>query len=81
MNLLVPLGTSINDLLEAVGHRENPFKVLSGGPMMGTALYDLSAAVIKGTNAVTVLARKINMWWSNPAAFAADGVSMLALCI
>ena len=58
MNLLVPLGTAVNDLLEAVGHRENPFKVLSGGPMMGTSLYDLSAAVIKGTNAVTVLGAK-----------------------
>ena len=58
MNLLVPLGTSVNELLEAVGHRENPFKVLSGGPMMGTALYDLSAPVIKGSNAVTVLGAK-----------------------
>ena len=58
MNLLVPLGTSVNELLEAVGHRENPFKVLSGGPMMGTALYDLSAPVIKGSTAVTVLGAK-----------------------
>ena len=58
MNLLVPLGTSVNELLEAVGHRENPYKVLSGGPMMGTALYDLSAPVIKGSNAVTVLGSK-----------------------
>ena len=58
MNLLVPLGTSVNELLEAVGHRENPFKVLSGGPMMGTALYDLSTPVIKGSNAVTVLGAK-----------------------
>ena len=58
MNLLVPLGTSVNELLEAVGYRENPYKVLSGGPMMGTSLYDLSAPVIKGSNAVTVLGIK-----------------------
>ncbi|MGM9588734.1 MAG: electron transport complex subunit RsxC [Faecousia sp.] len=57
-NLIVPIGTSVNDLLEAVGHSENPYKVLSGGPMMGTALYDLSAPTIKGVNAVTILGRK-----------------------
>lgn len=57
-NLLVPVGTSFNDLLEAVGHSENPYKVLSGGPMMGAALYDLSAPTIKGVNAVTILGKK-----------------------
>ena len=57
-NLLVPIGTSFNDLLEAVGHKENPYKVLSGGPMMGAAQYDLAVPVIKGTNAVTVLGQQ-----------------------
>ena len=58
MNLMVPIGTSFNDLLEAVGHSENPYKVLSGGPMMGVAQFDLSVPVTKGTNAVTILGRK-----------------------
>ena len=57
-NLLVPIGTSFNDLMEAVGISENPFKVLSGGPMMGVALYDLAATTTKGVNAVTILGRK-----------------------
>ena len=57
-NLLVPIGTSFNDLLEAVGHSENPYKVLSGGPMMGFTQYDLSVPTIKGTNAVTILGRR-----------------------
>ena len=57
-NLMVPIGTSFNDLMEAVGHSENPYKVLSGGPMMGTTLYDLAAPTIKGVNAVTILGRK-----------------------
>ena len=57
-NLLVPIGTSFNELLEAVGHKENPYKVLSGGPMMGAAQYDLAVPVIKGTNAVTILGQK-----------------------
>ena len=57
-NLLVPIGTSFENLLDAVGHKENPYKVLSGGPMMGVAQYDLSVPVMKGTNAVTVLGAK-----------------------
>ncbi len=57
-NLMVPIGTSFNDLLEACGHSEYPYKVLSGGPMMGAAQYDLSVPTIKGVNAVTVLGRK-----------------------
>ena len=54
-NLMVPIGTNFNDLMEAVGTRENPYKVLSGGPMMGASQYDLAVPVIKGTNAVTIL--------------------------
>ena len=57
-NLMVPIGVSFNELIEAVGIRENPYKVLSGGPMMGAAQYDLAVPVIKGTNAVTVLGIK-----------------------
>ena len=56
-NLLVPIGTSFNDLIEACGHSENPYKVLSGGPMMGAAQYDLSVPTIKGVNAITVLGK------------------------
>ena len=57
-NLLVPIGTAFNDLLEACGHSENPYKVLSGGPMMGMAQYDLNVPTIKGVNAVTVLGKR-----------------------
>jgi electron transport complex protein RnfC len=56
-NLMVPIGTSFNDLLEAVGHSENPYKVISGGPMMGVTQYDLSVPTIKGVNAITILGR------------------------
>ena len=57
-NLLVPIGTSFNELMEAVGTSENPYKVLSGGPMMGASQYDLAVPVIKGSNAVTILGRR-----------------------
>ena len=57
-NLQVPIGTSFNDLVEACGLSENPYKVLSGGPMMGVAQFDLSVATVKACNAITVLGKK-----------------------
>ena len=57
-NLLVPIGTSFNDLLEACGHSENPYKVLNGGPMMGVAQFDLSVTTIKACNAITILGKQ-----------------------
>ena len=65
-NLMVPIGTSFNDLLDAVGYSQNPYKVLSGGPMMGFAQFDLSVPVIKGTNAVTVLGKENRFTVSDP---------------
>ena len=57
-NLMVPIGTSYNDLIEACGYSENPYKVLNGGPMMGATQYDLSVPTIKACNAITVLGKK-----------------------
>ena len=56
-NLIVPIGTAMGDLVEAVGLKEDPYKILSGGPMMGAAQYDLTAPIIKGSNALTILGR------------------------
>ena len=55
MNLMVPIGTSFEALMDAVGFSRNPYKVLSGGPMMGASQYDLAVTTIKGVNAVTFL--------------------------
>ena len=54
-NLWVPIGTSFSELIDACGYAENPYKVLSGGPMMGAAQYDLSVPTMKAVNAITVL--------------------------
>ena len=54
-NLIVPIGTTFEALMDAVGLSRNPYKVLSGGPMMGASQYDLSVTTIKGVNAVTFL--------------------------
>ena len=65
-NLLVPIGTAFNDLIEACGRNENPYKVLSGGPMMGVAQYDLNVPTIKGVNAVTVLGKNNHHFVEDP---------------
>ena len=57
-NLMVCIGTPFLALMDSVGNSENPYKVLSGGPMMGVTQYDLMVPVIKGVNAVTILGRK-----------------------
>lgn len=57
-NLMVPIGTSFDTLSQAAGRSSNPYKILSGGPMMGAAQFDVSVPVIKGTNAITVLGEK-----------------------
>ena len=65
-NLMVPIGTAFEDLMHAVGTSENPYKVLSGGPMMGAAQYDLAAPTHKGVNAVTILGRKSRFHVAEP---------------
>ena len=58
-NLLVPIGTPLEHLLEECGGlAAEPARVLVGGPLMGTAQYDLSAPTIKGTNALLLLERR-----------------------
>ncbi len=54
-NLIVPIGTSFLALMDCVGFSQNPYKVLSGGPMMGVTQYDLSVPTVKGVNAITIL--------------------------
>ena len=57
-NLMVPIGTSYEALIDACGRSEIPYKILSGGPMMGIAQYDASVPTIKACNAITVLGFK-----------------------
>lgn len=52
-NVIVPIGTAISDVIEFVGgFKEDPAKVLYGGPMMGISVPDLSYPIIKNTNAI-----------------------------
>ena len=65
-NFEVCIGTSFAELLEACDVREDAYKVLSGGPMMGVAQFDMAVPVIKGTNAVVVFSQEDNCEKANP---------------
>ena len=65
-NLLVPIGTSFMDVIEYCGGFQNlPSKIISGGPMMGMAQWDITTPVIKGTSAILALSEDSK---SNPGA-------------
>lgn len=52
-NVIVPIGTSIRDVIEFCGgYAKEPKKILYGGPMMGISVPDDSCPVLKNTNAV-----------------------------
>ena len=57
-NYNVRIGTSYRSLLEASGgFRTEPAKVISGGPMMGQALFNFDVPVTKTSSALTCLTK------------------------
>ena len=55
-NFLCRVGTPVSALVEAAGGlKEDVDKVVLGGPMMGSAIFDLSVPILKGTNGVLCL--------------------------
>jgi len=58
-NYYVPMGTSVEDLIEFCGGvTQKSAKVVLGGPMMGIAIADLKTPLMKTSNAVTVLTKE-----------------------
>lgn len=57
-NFKVPTGICYRELVEAAGgFKEEPAKVVSGGPMMGQALFNLDVPVMKATSAVLAMTK------------------------
>ncbi len=55
-NLRVPLGTRVQDLIDYCGgFKEEPARLLSGGPMMGQPLPSTRVPMVKGSNGVLAL--------------------------
>lgn len=58
-NVMAPLGTPIREIIDFCGgYREEPKKLLMGGPMMGIALADDSLPVLKQNNAILAFGEK-----------------------
>ncbi len=52
-NYKVRLGMTIAEFIEVVGGlKEEPYKIIVGGPMMGVAIFDLNVPIIKTTSAI-----------------------------
>ncbi len=58
-NIIVPIGATAADVFEACGGlKDEPGKVIYGGPMMGVCLDSLDAPVLKQTNALLAINKK-----------------------
>lgn len=58
VNIKVKLGTSYKELVEAAGGFKNdPAKIIAGGPMMGKAIYSLDMPATKSTSAILAMTK------------------------
>lgn len=58
-NVIVPIGTPIKDVIEFTGgYKEEPRKLIMGGPMMGITLADDDMFVLKQNNAIIAFGEK-----------------------
>ncbi len=56
-NVRVPIGTSLSDIIDFCGgFKEEPFKIIAGGPMMGSALVGTDIPLLKQNNAILAFA-------------------------
>lgn len=66
-NLECPIGTPVSDLFDACGGlKENTYKLIMGGPMMGMAQYTAEVPVGKGTGSMLAFAGKEEQTVENP---------------
>ena len=66
-NLECPIGTPVGLLFDACGGlKDNTFKLIAGGPMMGMAQYTADISVAKGTGALLAFAGDENKTVDNP---------------
>ncbi|MBQ9279150.1 MAG: electron transport complex subunit RsxC [Lachnospiraceae bacterium] len=58
VNIKVKLGTSYKELVEAAGgFKEDPAKIIAGGPMMGKAIYTLDLPATKSSSAILCMTK------------------------
>ncbi len=76
-NLRVPLGTPVQQLIDYCGgFREEPTRLISGGPMMGNPLPGTRVPIVKGSNGVLALtAEEVNAQAAAPCIRCANCVA------
>ena len=58
-NVIIPIGTMIHDVVEYCGgYKEEPRKILMGGPMMGRAVFSDRMPIVKNNNAILVFTKE-----------------------
>lgn len=55
MNIILPVGTQLSYILKLANVRKQPERVIFGGPMMGSCVYDPETPLMKTSNAVLFL--------------------------
>ena len=56
VNVIAPIGTPIKEIIDFVGgYKEQPYKLIMGGPMMGVSLPNDDLYVLKQNNAILAL--------------------------
>ncbi|MDD5042273.1 MAG: electron transport complex subunit RsxC [Candidatus Omnitrophica bacterium] len=75
VNLLVRVGTPVRDLIKFCGLKEEPAKIIIGGPMMGIAQYTDDVPLIKSSNGLLLMNEK------EAAAFEEDPCIRCAACV
>ena len=61
-NYKVKIGSSYQDLINFTGGlKGRPYKIISGGPMMGVALFNLDVPVIKTSSSILCVSEKLAM--------------------
>ncbi|MBR3705768.1 MAG: electron transport complex subunit RsxC [Firmicutes bacterium] len=57
-NVIAPIGTMINDVMAFCGgYKQEPRKILMGGPMMGRAIFSDEIPIIKNNNAILAFSK------------------------
>ena len=58
-NVRVPIGTSISDIIDFCGgFKDEPVKIIAGGPMMGAAITSIDHPLSKSNNALLVFSKE-----------------------
>lgn len=58
-NIRVPIGTSISDIVDFCGgFKDEPVKIVAGGPMMGISITDLDHPISKSNNALLAFSKE-----------------------